>query len=127
MVGASPSGSAVVDSINNLDAGNPLHVQNSDNSNYVIIPFKLLGNENYRIWSGAVKLALQARNKYGFVDGSCLKESYATSEVLSAQWDRCNCNTLIQRTLDCAAELAIWMLLNSTIHQDYRKRPKRDV
>ncbi|GKA10910.1 hypothetical protein Tco_0690343, partial [Tanacetum coccineum] len=45
MVGASPSGSAVVDSINNLDAGNPLHVQNSDNSNFVIIPFKLLGTE----------------------------------------------------------------------------------
>nr|GEV77411.1 hypothetical protein [Tanacetum cinerariifolium] len=61
MVGVSPSGS-VVDSINNLDAGNPLHVENSDNSNYVIIPFKLLGTENYRIWSGAVKLALQARN-----------------------------------------------------------------
>nr|GEX48549.1 ribonuclease H-like domain-containing protein [Tanacetum cinerariifolium] len=44
-----------------LDAGNPLHVQNSDNSNYVIIPFKLLGTENDRIWSGDVKLALQAR------------------------------------------------------------------
>ncbi|GJU58348.1 ribonuclease H-like domain-containing protein [Tanacetum coccineum] len=53
-----------------------------------------LGIENYRIWSGAVKLALQARNKYGFVDGSCLKESYATSEVLSAQWDRCNAMVL---------------------------------
>ncbi|GJZ13898.1 ribonuclease H-like domain-containing protein, partial [Tanacetum coccineum] len=54
MVGASPSGTSVVDFINNLNA------------------------------------ALQARNKYGFVDGSCLKESYATSDVLSAQWDRCN-------------------------------------
>ncbi|GJY90866.1 hypothetical protein Tco_0506062 [Tanacetum coccineum] len=43
MVGASPSGSAVVDFVNNLDASNPLHVQNSDNSNSVIIPFKLLG------------------------------------------------------------------------------------
>ncbi|GJU04813.1 ribonuclease H-like domain-containing protein, partial [Tanacetum coccineum] len=71
MVGASPSGSAVVDSINNLDAGNPLHVQNSDNINSVIIPFKLLGTKNYRIWPGAMKLALQARNKFGFVDGSC--------------------------------------------------------
>ncbi|GJU89948.1 ribonuclease H-like domain-containing protein [Tanacetum coccineum] len=55
-----------------------------DNINSVIIPFKLLCTENYRIWSGAVKLALQARNKYGFVDGTCLKESYATSDVLSA-------------------------------------------
>ncbi|GJR33561.1 ribonuclease H-like domain-containing protein [Tanacetum coccineum] len=64
--------------------------QNSDNSNSVIIPFKLLGTENYRIWSGAVKLALQDKNKYGFVDGTCLKESYTTSDVLSTQWDRCN-------------------------------------
>ncbi|GKD57608.1 ribonuclease H-like domain-containing protein, partial [Tanacetum coccineum] len=94
MVGPSPSNSSVIDSINNLDARNPLHVQNSDNSNSVIIPFKLLGTENYRIWSGAVKLALQARNKYGFVDRSCLKESYATSDVLSAQWDRCNAMVL---------------------------------
>ncbi|GJY06842.1 ribonuclease H-like domain-containing protein [Tanacetum coccineum] len=87
-----PSGSTVL--INNLDAGNPLHVQNSDNSSSVIIPFKLLGTENYRIWSGAVKLALQARNKYGFVDGTCLRESYATSDVLTAQWDRCNAMVL---------------------------------
>ncbi|GJZ00447.1 ribonuclease H-like domain-containing protein [Tanacetum coccineum] len=58
MVGASPSGFAVVDSINNIDA------------------------------------ALQARNKYGFYDGTCLKESYATSNVLSAQWDRCNAMVL---------------------------------
>ncbi|GJZ03440.1 ribonuclease H-like domain-containing protein [Tanacetum coccineum] len=94
MVGPSPSRSNVVDSINNLDAGNPLHVQNIDNINSVIIPFNLLGTENYIIWSGAITLALQARNKYGFVDGTCLKESYSTSEVLSAQWDRCNAMVL---------------------------------
>ncbi|GJX17903.1 ribonuclease H-like domain-containing protein [Tanacetum coccineum] len=83
-----PSGAPVT--VNGLDADNLLHVQNSDNSSYVIIPFKLLGTENYRIWSSVVKLALQARNKYGFADGTCLKESYATSDVLFAQWDRCN-------------------------------------
>nr|GEU47630.1 putative Gag-polypeptide of LTR copia-type [Tanacetum cinerariifolium] len=83
-----PFGSAMFNNI--LDAGNPLHVQNSDNSSFVIIPFKLLDTENYRIWFGVVKLALQARDKYGFVDGTCIKESYATSDVLSAQWDRCN-------------------------------------
>ncbi|GKE43039.1 ribonuclease H-like domain-containing protein, partial [Tanacetum coccineum] len=85
-----PSGSRSAVTVNGLDASNPLHVQNTDNSNSVIIPFKLLGTENYRIWSGAVKLALQDKNKYGFVDGTCLKESYTTSDVLSAQWDRCN-------------------------------------
>nr|GEU54847.1 hypothetical protein [Tanacetum cinerariifolium] len=35
-------------------------------------------------------MALQARNKFSFVDGSCLKEIYATSNVLSAHWVRCN-------------------------------------
>ncbi|GJW68759.1 ribonuclease H-like domain-containing protein [Tanacetum coccineum] len=89
-----------VDSINNLDAGNPLHVQNSDNSSSVLIPFKLQGTENYRIWNGAMKLALQARNKFGFVDGTCLKSAYATSNVLSAQWDRCNAMKELQETYD---------------------------
>nr|GEW39144.1 ribonuclease H-like domain-containing protein [Tanacetum cinerariifolium] len=40
--------------------------------------------------TSAMKLALQARNKYAFVDGSCVKSAYSTSNVLSAQWDRCN-------------------------------------
>ncbi|GKE27217.1 hypothetical protein Tco_1442601, partial [Tanacetum coccineum] len=35
--------------INNLDAGIPLHIQTNDNSNITLIPFKLLGTENYRI------------------------------------------------------------------------------
>nr|GEV06414.1 hypothetical protein [Tanacetum cinerariifolium] len=68
MVG--PSTSNVLYSINNLDVGNPLHMQNSDNSNSTLILFKLLNTKNYTVWSGAMKLALQARNKYGFVDGS---------------------------------------------------------
>ncbi|GJW31990.1 ribonuclease H-like domain-containing protein [Tanacetum coccineum] len=74
--------------ISNLDAGNPLHVHNSDNSSSVLVLFKLLGTENYRMWNNAMKLALQARNKYGFVDGSCVRDSYADSDVLCAQWDR---------------------------------------
>ncbi|GKD63471.1 putative LTR copia-type gag-polypeptide [Tanacetum coccineum] len=64
--------------------------QTNDNSNIALIPFKLLGTENYRIWVGAMKLALQARNKYSFVDGTCLRESYITSDVLTTQWDSCN-------------------------------------
>ncbi|GJR34586.1 ribonuclease H-like domain-containing protein [Tanacetum coccineum] len=80
--------------INNLDAGNPLHVHNSDNSSSVLVPFKLLETANYRMWNNAMKLALQARNKYGFVDGTCLRDSFADSKVLCAQWDRCNAMVL---------------------------------
>ncbi|GKB05380.1 ribonuclease H-like domain-containing protein [Tanacetum coccineum] len=77
-----PSTSNFVDSINNLDSGNPLHVQNRDKSNYVIILFKLLDTKNYRIWSGVVKLALQARNKYGFVDGTEIASSAREADAL---------------------------------------------
>ncbi|GJR96975.1 ribonuclease H-like domain-containing protein [Tanacetum coccineum] len=72
-------GSIILNS--NLDADNPLHVQNNDNSTFMLIHFKLLGTKNYRIWNGAMKLALQARNTYGFVDGTCLRDAYATSDL----------------------------------------------
>nr|GEW61495.1 putative Gag-polypeptide of LTR copia-type [Tanacetum cinerariifolium] len=80
--------------INNLDDGNPILVHNSDNSSSVLVLFKLLGTQNYIMWNNAMKLALQARNKYGFVDGTCLRDSFADSEVLCAQWDRCNAMVL---------------------------------
>nr|GEX39683.1 putative Gag-polypeptide of LTR copia-type [Tanacetum cinerariifolium] len=83
-----PSGSTVL--INNLNVGNPLHIQTNDNSSTALNPFKLLDTENYRIWASAMKLTLKARNKFSFVDGTCLKSSYNTSDVLSTQWDRCN-------------------------------------
>ncbi|GKA99483.1 putative LTR copia-type gag-polypeptide [Tanacetum coccineum] len=64
---------------------------NPNNSTSIsLIPFKLLETENYRIWSSAMKLALQARNKFAFVVCSCVKSAYSTSDFLSAQWDRCN-------------------------------------
>ncbi|GKC78039.1 ribonuclease H-like domain-containing protein [Tanacetum coccineum] len=68
--------------INNLDAGNPLHMHPNDSTSTTLISFKLQGTENYRIWSNAMKLALRARNKYAFVDGSCVKSDYVTSDVL---------------------------------------------
>ncbi|GKD06930.1 ribonuclease H-like domain-containing protein [Tanacetum coccineum] len=92
--GPPPGNNPPVVLISNLDAGNPLHVHNSDNSSFVLVPFKLLGTANYRMWNNAMKLALQARNKYGFVDGTCLRDSFADSEVLCAQWDRCNAMVL---------------------------------
>ncbi|GJX21812.1 ribonuclease H-like domain-containing protein [Tanacetum coccineum] len=88
MVGGDPSSPTVL--INNIDAGNPLHIQANDNSSTILIPFKLRGTKNYRIRASAMKLALQARNKHSFVDGTFLKNAYNTSDVLSAQWDKCN-------------------------------------
>ncbi|GJY35091.1 ribonuclease H-like domain-containing protein [Tanacetum coccineum] len=41
-----------------------------------------------------MKLTLQARNKFSFVDGSFVKSAYVTSDVLSTQRDKCNADVL---------------------------------
>ncbi|GKG32146.1 hypothetical protein Tco_0427096, partial [Tanacetum coccineum] len=56
MVNDDPSSSTIL--INNLFAGNPLHMNPNDSTSTTWIPFKLPGTENYRIWSSAMKLAL---------------------------------------------------------------------
>ncbi|GJZ02657.1 ribonuclease H-like domain-containing protein [Tanacetum coccineum] len=74
--------------INSLDAGNPLYLQNNDHSNLPIVGFKLIGSENYKMWSTAMKVALKGKNNIGFIDGTCVKP--VTSVVLAQQWERCN-------------------------------------
>nr|GEU91546.1 ribonuclease H-like domain-containing protein [Tanacetum cinerariifolium] len=77
MAGGEPSGSNI-DYVNGLDGGNPLHMNPNDSTSTSLIPFKLTGPENYCIWASAMKLALQDRNNYAFVDGSCVKSTYST-------------------------------------------------
>ncbi|XP_071738626.1 uncharacterized protein [Rutidosis leptorrhynchoides] len=74
--------------ITKLDFGDPLYLHPSDTSTTPLISLKLKGTENYKIWSRSVLLALETKNKVGFIDGTCIKNT--TDEVLSKQWDRCN-------------------------------------
>ncbi|GJX86068.1 ribonuclease H-like domain-containing protein [Tanacetum coccineum] len=48
------------------------------------------GTENYRFWVAAMKLAINTRNKTGFIDGTCVKSANANNAPLSNQWERCN-------------------------------------
>lgn len=74
--------------INKLDGSDPLYLHASDASNLTIINIKLKGTENYTIWANAMTLALQVKNKTGFIDGKCERNS--DDEILAMQWDRCN-------------------------------------
>ncbi|KAK9063310.1 hypothetical protein SSX86_017180 [Deinandra increscens subsp. villosa] len=74
--------------VSKLDASDPLYLHASDSSHLTIISIKLKGTENYTLWANAMKLALQVKNKYGFIDGTCVKSD--DDEVLKKQWDRCN-------------------------------------
>ncbi|KAG8495219.1 hypothetical protein CXB51_012817 [Gossypium anomalum] len=53
-----------------------------------LVSYQLLGPENFTVWSRAMRIALLAKNKLGFVDGSCSKASVTVD--LHSQWDRCN-------------------------------------
>ncbi|XP_071699521.1 uncharacterized protein [Rutidosis leptorrhynchoides] len=74
--------------ISKLDFGDPLYLHPSDISSTPLITIKLKGTENYKSWSCAMELALQTKNKMGFINGT-LKRS-EDNEVLGVQWDRCN-------------------------------------
>ncbi|GJT61386.1 O-acyltransferase WSD1-like protein [Tanacetum coccineum] len=47
-----------------------------------------LWTENYQVWSCAMLLALEGKNKTGFIDGSCRRSNI--DEVLGRRWDRVN-------------------------------------
>ncbi|KAJ0735667.1 putative RNA-directed DNA polymerase [Helianthus annuus] len=74
--------------ISKLGIGDPLYLHPSDSSALTIVNLKLKGTENYSVWSSAMKLALEAKNKFGFINGKCEKPK--DNDVLAAQWDRCN-------------------------------------
>ncbi|GKF41650.1 putative LTR copia-type gag-polypeptide, partial [Tanacetum coccineum] len=87
---ASSSSSSNTNLISSLDVGNPLHLQTNNNSSGALVNVKHTGCENYRVLTTAMKIALQARNKMGFVDGTCVKSTYVTSVPLSNQREICN-------------------------------------
>ncbi|XP_076951785.1 uncharacterized protein LOC143625299 [Bidens hawaiensis] len=80
--------SSVVTDVSKLDASNPLYLHASDSSTFFIINIKLKGIENYNVWANSMLLALQVKNKIGFIDGTFLKST--NNDVLSRQWDKCN-------------------------------------
>ncbi|XP_071712675.1 uncharacterized protein [Rutidosis leptorrhynchoides] len=72
----------------NSGLGLCVYIRLSDTSTTALVSLKLKGTENYNVWSRAMTLALQTKNKFGFVDGSCIKSQ--TDNVLMLQWDRFN-------------------------------------
>ncbi|GJU70540.1 ribonuclease H-like domain-containing protein [Tanacetum coccineum] len=74
--------------ISKLDISDPLHLHPNDTTALTVVSIKLKGTENYQVWSCAMLLALEGKNKIGFIDGSCKRSN--TDEVLGKQWDRVN-------------------------------------
>jgi len=70
------------------DQNNPYRLDNGDTSVLSLVT-DLLTTENYVTWARAMKRALRAKNKLGFVDGSITKPTDPNDPLLDA-WERCN-------------------------------------
>lgn len=71
-----------------IDVLDPLCVNPSYRSMLKLIHEHLIGTENYGIWSRAMLIALRAKNKLAFIDGSCKKPDSESDKILL--WERSN-------------------------------------
>jgi hypothetical protein len=69
----------------NENASSPFFLHNGYTSSTVLISQIVTGN-NLSIWRRSMEMALTAKNKVGFIDGSILKPSHPSFSV----WMRCN-------------------------------------
>src|SRR4051812_37073799 len=61
-------------------------MHHSDNPSVMLVT-PLLSGDNYGSWSRAVTMALRAKSKLGFVDGSLPRP---TNQSIVPNWERCN-------------------------------------
>ena len=71
------------------DISNPYFTHHSDHPGLVLIS-KPLNGDNYSAWRRAMTLALNAKNKLGFVNGTIKAPSEETHLDDYATWSRCN-------------------------------------
>lgn len=82
-----PPSPSMVDPINPQDLSNPYFLHHSDNPGLSLVS-QLLTRDNYVTWSRAMRIALSAKNKLGFVDGSIFPPD--ETDPLFPTWQRCN-------------------------------------
>ncbi|GJY97651.1 ribonuclease H-like domain-containing protein [Tanacetum coccineum] len=61
--------------ISKLDISDPLHLHPNDSTALTAVSIKLKGTENHQVWSCAMHLALEGKNKTGFIDGTCKRSN----------------------------------------------------
>ncbi|KAL3371394.1 hypothetical protein AABB24_008103 [Solanum stoloniferum] len=110
----SPSSSTQIQKFTDIHPRSPLYLHPSDTPGSILISQKLTGIENYTGWSNSMRVALLAKNKIAFVDGSCRKEQYLGD--LEHEWERCNAFVLSWITNSVSNELANGRMFSSSAH-----------
>ncbi|RVW90944.1 Retrovirus-related Pol polyprotein from transposon RE1 [Vitis vinifera] len=99
-----------------VDLSNPYFTYHSDHPGLVLIS-KSLNGDNYLAWKRAMILALNSKNKLGFVNGSIKAPSEEIDPEGYATWSRCNdmVHSWIVNTLN--PEIADSVIYYSTAHE----------
>ncbi|GJT77615.1 putative transcription factor interactor and regulator CCHC(Zn) family protein [Tanacetum coccineum] len=95
-----------------LKFGDPLFLHPNDTSPTPLINFKLIGTDNYNMWSCTMKFALRNKSKLGFIDGTCKRKS--DDHVLANQWDLCNSVVITWILNSVSAELYASQIYSKT-------------
>ncbi|CAH9108208.1 unnamed protein product [Cuscuta epithymum] len=98
-----------------IDPTSPYFLGPQDRPGDIITPVKLIAS-NYEDWSNAVRLALRARRKYVFVDGSivkpappCTEEDWLTLHSMIVSWLLNTVSPEVRGTLSCYEDAAkLW-------------------
>ena len=73
------------------NSSSPYFLSNSDNPGVSLV-VQHLTEENYSTWSRVVLIALDAKSKIAFIDGSLLKPQFVDHPLYTA-W--CKCNNIV--------------------------------
>ncbi|XP_050136318.1 uncharacterized protein LOC126612060 [Malus sylvestris] len=106
------------------DPASPFFVHHSDHPGMMLVSTKLTG-ENYGTWCRSMSIALSAKNKLGFVDGSVEQPSAKTKPTESALWQRCNDMILMWIINTLSSNLAtsvVYMTTAKDVWDDLRER-----
>ncbi|GJZ70166.1 ribonuclease H-like domain-containing protein [Tanacetum coccineum] len=68
--------------ISKLDVSHPLNLQLNDSVALTIVFVKLKRTENYQVWSCAMLLPLEGKNKTGFINGTCKRSNVDEVSIL---------------------------------------------
>lgn len=75
--------------LSKANSSDPCYTHHSDHPERILVS-KTLNGDNYPGWKRAMTLALNSKNKLGFVDGSCKPPSKEKFPDLYGLWSRCN-------------------------------------
>lgn len=92
------------------DPSNPFFLHHSDNPGLALVSQPLTG-ENYNTWSRSMVMALTAKNKVGFIDGT-IQKPVDVSDPNFLSWKRCNTITNAPRVFQIQQSI-------SNLQQEY--------